>query len=322
MTDAMDYYKVLGIDKKASEQDIKKAYRKLALKYHPDRNQGNKDAEEHFKKISEAYAVLSDKEKRQQYDSFGSAGFQQRYSQEDIFRGFDLGDILKEFGINMGGGGRTTFRTSSMGGGNFDDLFGFGGTGMGAGTQGQRTSYGRRPQQEVRGNDLSLELPVTLEEVLNGTEKTIALGHGAQADKVSVKIPAGIEEGKKLRVTGKGSPSPVGGPPGDLYLLIKVLPHATFTREGNDLIVERQICLSEALLGTEVSVPTLEGKTFKVKVPPGSQPLAKLRLKGKGLPSSPRGTKGDLFVKLVVALPKKLTDRQQELIRELSETGL
>ncbi len=313
----MDYYKLLGVEKSASPEEIKKAYRKLALKHHPDRNKGNKDAEEQFKKISEAYAVLSDKEKRQQYDSFGSAGFQQRYSQEDIFRNADLGDILREFGINFGGGGRTTFR-SSGGGGIFEEMFRQPGAGG-------RTSHGFqdfRQQQQVKGTDLSLELPISLSEVLNGAEKTISLGRGSTAEKVSVRIPAGIETGKKLRISGKGSPSPMGGPSGDLYLLIRVEPHPTFTREGSHLTMDLQIPYSSAVLGAEVEVPTLEGKQLKVKVPPGCQPQAKLRLRKHGLPDSQGGARGDLLVKILVAVPKGLSDAQTALVEKLKEAGL
>jgi curved DNA-binding protein len=313
----MDYYKLLGVEKSASPEEIKKAYRKLALKHHPDRNKGNKEAEEQFKKISEAYAVLSDKEKRQQYDSFGSAGFQQRYSQEDIFRNADLGDILREFGINFGGG-RTTFRSSGGGGGIFEEMF----RQPGAGGRASHGFQDFRQQQQVKGSDLSLELPITLHEVLTGAEKTISLGRGATAEKVSVKIPAGIETGKKLRVSGKGSPSPMGGPPGDLYLLIKVEPHPIFTREGAHLTMDLQIPYSSAVFGGEVEVPTLEGKQLKVKVPPGCQPQAKLRLRKHGLPDSPGGERGDLLVKIVVAVPKDLSEEQQDLVKKLKETGL
>jgi curved DNA-binding protein len=313
----MDYYKLLGVEKSASPEEIKKAYRKLALKYHPDRNKGNKEAEEQFKKISEAYAVLSDKEKRQQYDSFGSAGFQQRYSQEDIFRNADLGDILREFGINFGGG-RATFRSSGGGGGIFEEMF----RQPGAGGRASHGFQDFRQQQQVKGSDLSLELPITLSEVLTGAEKTISLGRGAAAEKVSVKIPAGIETGKKLRVSGKGSPSPMGGPPGDLYLLIKVEPHQTYTREGSHLTMNLQIPYSSAVFGGEVEVPTLEGKQLKVKVPPGCQPLAKLRLRKHGLPDGPGGERGDLLVKIVVAVPKDLSEEQQDLVKKLKETGL
>lgn len=312
----MDYYKLLGVEKSASPEEIKKAYRKLALKHHPDRNKGNKEAEEQFKKISEAYAVLSDKEKRQQYDTVGSAGFQQRYSQEDIFRNADLGDILREFGINFGGG-RTTFRSSGMGGG-FEEMF----RQPGAGGRAGQGFQDFRQQQQAKGNDLSLELPITLSEVLTGAEKTISLGRGAEAEKVSVKIPAGIETGKKLRISGKGSPSPMGGPPGDLYLLIRVEPHPTFTREGSHLTMDLQIPYSSAVFGAEVAVPTLEGKQLKVKVPPGCQPQAKLRLRKHGLPDSPGGARGDLLVKILVAVPKDLSEEQNDLLEKLKESGL
>ncbi len=314
----MDYYKILGVEKNASATDIKKAYRKLALKYHPDRNKDNKEAEEKFKKISEAYAVLSDKEKRKQYDTFGASGFQQRYSQEDIFRGFDLGDILKEFGINLGGGSTRVY-TSGMGGSPFDAIFSQ--TGGGTGQQ-FRTGGFSRPQQHIKGQDLALELPVTLLEVLQGAEKTIAVGHGAGDGKVAVKIPVGIDNGKKLRVQGKGSPSPTGGPSGDLYLHIKVLPHPLFSREEDDLIIDRSVPFSAMLLGTELSVPTLDGKTLSVKIPAGMQPGAKLRLKGQGLPSGPRGPRGDLLIRVLPEVPRQPTAEQQKLAEKLAAAGL
>jgi curved DNA-binding protein len=314
----MDYYKVLGVEKKATAAEIKKAYRKLALKYHPDKNQGNKEAEEKFKQISEAYAVLSDDEKRQQYDTYGSEGFQQRYSQEDIFRGADLGDILREFGINLGGGGRSfSFRTSRGGGNPFASFFHQDQEDLGGYQNFQRA--GIRP----RGGDLTLELPVTLEEVLHGAGKLIALGSRGSADeKVSVKIPAGIETGKKLRMAGKGQPSPAGGQPGDLFLLIKVLPHALFIREGDDLIVDRKVPFTTLALGGKADVPTLEGKTLSVKIPACTQTNARLRLKGHGLPHGPKGPRGDLFVRLNAEIPKSLTKEQKKLLSELQEKGL
>ena len=323
----MDYYATLGLKKGAGAEEIKKAYRKLALKYHPDRNQGNKEAEEKFKKISEAYAVLSDPEKRKQYDTFGAAGFQQRYSQEDIFRGANLNDILREFGINLGGG-RTTFRTGPGGPGFFDELFGVGGGMSGMGGMGGQAGDFRHFRQgdprarAIKGNDLSLELPVTLEEVLNGGEKTISLGRGGAADKIAVRIPAGIEDGKKLRLSGKGAPSPMAGPPGDLLLLIRLQPHPLFSREGHNLVVEKDIPLSGALLGTELAVPTLEGKQLKVKVPAGSRPGSRLRLKGHGLPAGPGGPKGDLLVRINLDLPRKLTPEQHKLAEQLAAAGL
>ncbi len=314
----MDYYEVLGVTKTSTPDEIKKAYRKLALKYHPDRNKDNKEAEETFKKISEAYAVLSDKEKRQQYDTFGSEGFQQRYSQEDIFKGSNLGDILREFGIGgFGGGG---FRTSSGGGSPFDIFFQQAAGGMGGGGQ---AAYGARQyRQPAKGADLIFELSISLKEVLTGVEKTISLRRGGKQENVTVKVPAGMEEGKKLRLSGKGQPSPEGGHPGDLFLLIKIQPHKTFTRDGSDLIMEHKIPFSSACLGDDVNVPTLEGKKFKVKVPAGVQQTSKLRLKGHGLPKGPKGARGDIFVKILVKIPKKLSEDQKETVSQLKEKGL
>jgi curved DNA-binding protein len=309
----MDYYEVLGVAKTSTPEELKKAYRKLALKYHPDKNPGDKKAEERFKQISEAYAVLSDKEKRQNYDTYGAEGFQQRYSQEDIFKGADLNDILREFGFNFGGGGgRASFRTSRGGGDPFSSFF----------QQGQGGHGGFQQGPPPKGQDLSLELPIALTEVLHGAEKTISLGRGGKSDKVSVKIPAGIESGKKLRVTGKGNPSQFGGPHGDLYLLINILPHELFTRDGDDLLVDQKIPFSTMVLGGKVDVPTLEGKTLSVKVPHATQANAKLRLKGHGMPAGPHGPRGDLYVRLNVEIPKSLDKEQKKLVGELQEKGL
>ncbi len=316
----MDYYKSLGVSKTASADEIKKAYRKLALKYHPDRNPDNKQAEDKFKKISEAYAVLSDQEKRQQYDTYGSADFQQRFSQEDIFRGANLNDILREFGMNMGGmgGGRTTFR--SGGGGSPFDFFSQQGGGQQSFSSGCGGSCHSQPPQ--KGNDLSMDLSVSLEEILTGAEKTIAIRHRGKSEKVSVKMPAGIEEGKKLRISGHGSPSQMGGPAGDLYLKILIQPHPLFSREGANIVFRQQIPISGATLGTTIEVPTLEGKKLKVKVGAGTQADAKLRLKGKGLPTSAKGGRGDLLVKIEVLIPKTLTEEQRELIEKMAAAGL
>ncbi len=309
----MDYYEVLGVKKDSSAQDIKKAYRKLAMKYHPDRNKGDKEAEEKFKKLSEAYAVLSDPEKRKEYDTFGASGFQQRYSQEDIFRGFDLGDILKEFGLGGMGGG---FRASSGQGSPFETFF-FQSGGPGPGGAAHRTA-----QQPVQGSDLTYELSVSLNEILSGSEKTISLRRENKTENVSVKIPKGIKAGQKLRLAGKGSPSPYGGPPGDLFLIIKEQPHAVFSRDGNNLIVEQRIPFSKACLGSEISVKSLEGKELKVKVPAGIQSQSKLRVKGHGLPAGKTGSRGDVFVKITVDVPKDLTKEQKKLIKELADKGL
>lgn len=314
----MNYYETLGINKDASKDEIKKAYRKLAMKYHPDRNKGNKSAEEKFKQANEAYAVLSDPEKKQQYDTYGSTDFHKKYSQEDIFRNSDIGSIFREFGINFGGAGQ------QAGGNPFESFFG---GGMGNASQGFQNGGcgggcgGSRPQPS-KGSNLSMELPITLQEVLSGTEKKISLGRGSQSTKVAVKVPSGIESGKKLRVTGKGNPSPNGGPAGDLFLLIKVLADPLFCRDGNNIIVEKEISFSGAVLGTHISVPTLEGKKLKVKVPEGSQANAKLRLKGLGLPSGPLGPRGDILVRLTVKIPKEINEDQKKLLAQLAESGL
>jgi len=310
----MDYYEVLGVKKDSAAQDVKKAYRKLAMQYHPDRNKGDKEAEEKFKKISEAYAVLSDPEKRKQYDTFGASGFQQRYSQEDIFRGFDLGDILKEFGLGGMGG---NFRTSGGKGSPFETFF-FQSGGPGAGRQ----SYHTAGQQPPAGSDLTYELSVSLDEVLRGSEKTISLRRENKTENVAVKIPKGIKEGQKLRLAGKGSPSPYGGPPGDLFLIIKEQPHPVFTREGSNLIVEQHIAFSKACLGSEISVKSLEGKELKVKIPAGIQPHSKLRLKGHGLPAGKTGGRGDIYVKVTVDVPQNLTGEQKKIVKLLADKGL
>ncbi len=313
-----DYYAILGVSKSASQEEIKKAYRKLALKYHPDRNKGNPQAEEKFKEINEAYAVLSDPEKRRQYDMFGAEGFHQRFSQEDIFRNFDFSSIFRDLGL---------------GGDDFISRI-FGGIGQGSffGGHKRRCDYGgpsgfdffsqsqRGPQQ--KGRDLSIDLTISLEESLQGTEKLIAYRVNGRQERVSLKIPAGIEEGKKLRLAGKGEPSPLGGPPGDLYVRIHITPHREFRREKSDLYITRHIKLSEALLGTQIDVPTLNGKTLKLRIPPGIQSHTKLRLKNQGAPKIGQSAKGDMYVEVVVDLPRKLSPEQKKLAEELAKQGM
>jgi curved DNA-binding protein len=295
-----DYYKVLGVSKTASDSEIKKAYRKLALKYHPDQTKGDKNAEAKFKKISEAYAVLSDKEKRQQYDTFGSAGFQQRYSQEDIFRGFDFADIFKEFGFG-GTGGKGGFS------------FNFGGG----------SPFGGRSQQAApRGADLVYEIGLTLQEVATGVKKTIAYSHAGKSETITVKIPQGMTAGKKLRLAGKGEASPYGGAPGDLYIKASLLEDSVFSVEGHDLHLNREIKLTDAILGTTLPAPTIEGKALSLKVPPGTRHKTKMRLAGHGLPRMNGGEKGDLYVTILVTMPKSLTPSQKKLIDQLAAEGL
>jgi curved DNA-binding protein len=314
---ADDYYKTLGVEKTADPEAIKKAYRKLALKYHPDRNPGNNESEEKFKKISEAYAVLSDTEKRKQYDSVGSDQFSRRYSQEDIFRNFDLNDILRDFGFSGAGGNERTFRgagrrggyTFHTGGDPFRDLFG----------QGQP-----RYEQPEKGEDLHYNLSLTLEESVSGAEKKLALQQEQDVHEISVRIPAGISTGKKLRLAGKGYPGAHGGPAGDLYLNITVLPHPIFARDGNDIHIEKSVSFTQAVLGTSIEVPTIDGTIKRIKVPAGTQNGTKIRMKGYGVPGlkGSGSSKGDQFVKISIEVPRKINEKQLQLIKKLADEGI
>lgn len=307
-----DYYTLLGIDRQASEDKIKKSYRKMAMKYHPDRNKNNPRAEEQFKKISEAYAVLSDAEKRKQYDRFGADGFRQKFSQEDIFRNFNADEIFEKFGFKFQGGSDPFQGIHEMfsGGGGFGQKFGdiFGG------------QQGRRPQSQ-KGDDMETSLPVTFEEAALGTEKRIIFQAAGKRDETTIKIPPGMGNGKKLRLRGKGYPSRLGGKPGDLYIKIRVEPHPIFHREGDDIVVDLEISLTDALLGTVKEVPTLTSPK-NLKIPPGTQSHSKLRLKGLGVPHGSGGRKGDQLVRILIKFPRELTEEQREMVLALKEQGL
>ena len=338
-----DFYEILGISRNASDDDIKKAYRKQALKYHPDRNPGDKAAEEHFKEASEAYQILSDSGRRAQYDRFGHAAF---------------GD--------MGGGG---FDFTSSFEDLFSDVFGdFFGSPRGRGRRGRR------------GQDLRYDVELTFEEAAFGTEKTLQVprmsscdacgGRGAERAngiqtcsacrgtgqtsfqqgffriaktcgscngqgtiitepcsacngsgsirKVrtrTVKIPAGVDTGSRLMLRGEGELGAGGGPPGDLYVVIQVKEHPLFTREGTTIICEIPLSLPQAALGAEIEVPTLDGKVKK-KVPAGAQSGTVFRLRGKGLPDPSGHGRGDQLVRIIVETPRRLTPRQRELLEE------
>jgi len=314
-----DYYKILGVSKSASSGEIKKAYRKLALKYHPDHNKGEKSAEDKFKDISEAYAVLSDPEKKKQYDMFGAEGFQNKFTQEDIFRGFDFGSVFQEFG--WGGSGKSQDFFSQI----------FGGPGGGTGQQYYRNSgspYGSSPRgfrghtQSMKGQDVIYELSVPLEEVTKTTNKIISYQIDGKNEKVSVKVPAGITSGKKLRLSGKGYAGLYGGPPGDLFIQIKVLDHPVFRRENANLFLKQKIKFSDAVLGSEIEVPTIDQKRLKLKIPPGTQNNAKFRLKGYGLPRMNNRGRGDAYVEINITVPKKINNKQKSLVKSLAEEGL
>ncbi len=306
-----DYYKVLGVNKNATDEEIKKSYRKLAMKYHPDHAKGDKDSETKFKEISEAYAVLSDKEKRKQYDTYGSADFQQRYSQEDIFRNFDFSNVFNEFGF----------------GGGFSDLF----TGRGGNVRfsfdsdslfGDRQQRGRRTSAAAKGSDLEYELPLTLRDIVHGTEKTIQYEHRGKSHKWTVKIPRGMITGKKIRLAGKGEESPYGGPAGDLYIRSKLIADPRLEIQGYDLYTNREIRLTEALLGTQISVPTIEDKELNLKIPPGTRHKTKMRLSGHGIPHMQGKGRGDLFVNIQVSMPNTLSEEQKKWVEKLAQTGL
>ncbi len=307
---ADDYYSILGVAKTADAGEIKKAYRKLALKYHPDKTKGDKALEDKFKKISEAYAVLSDPKKKQQYDTYGSADFQNRFSQEDIFRNFNMGDILKEFGF---GGGR----------GGFSASFGSGGQRMsGSNPFFQNMGGGQRRQAPPKGKDFEYELPLTLDEIIHGTTKTISINQGGQAKAIDVKIPKGLVDGKKIRLAGKGELSPHGGPAGNLYIKARPIAGPDYTIEGNDILLNKTVKLTQALLGDTIEINTPHGTVFNIKLPAGTNSKAKMRIPQKGIPHMKGKGCGDLFVVVNISMPKNLTSKQKELIQKLQKTGL
>jgi molecular chaperone DnaJ len=360
-----DYYEILGLKKGASKDEIKKAYRNLALKYHPDRVPADqkKEAEEKFKEISESYAVLFDDQKRAQYDQFGHAGIDSRYSYEDIFRGADFSGIFEDLGF---------------GGSIFEDFFEsfniFGGGGS------------RRRRGPRRGSDLQYDLEITFEEAAFGVEKTIVVprhetckdcrgtgaakgsstvkcskcngtgqirtqhsfgfiiaqtcdkcrgageviktpcskcrgsGRVAVERKIQVKIPAGVETGSRLRVSGEGEAGLKGGPRGDLYVAIYVRPHEIFSREDNHITCEVPISFVLAALGGEVNVPTLTGKV-KMKIPVGTQSGKIFRLRGKGIKDLYGRGQGDQLVRIIVETPTHLNSTQKKALEEFAKVS-
>ena len=353
-TTKRDYYEILGVQKGASVDDIKRAYRQLALKYHPDRvsTDQKKEAEEKFKEISEAYAVLSDPQKRSVYDQYGHTGFDQRYSTEDIFRGADFSSIFEGMGV---------------GGSIFEDLLG----GLFGGGGGSR-------QRGGRGSDLAYELELPFEDAARGVTKTLTVprrelcddcrGEGGKRAtcascqgsgqirhssgfmviartcpkcrgegrvitkacprcrgegrfsverKIQVKVPPGIEDGMRLRVGGEGEGGARGR--GDLYVLIGVKPHPLFQRDGANLILDYPMDIAQAALGGDAEVPTMNGRV-SMKIPAGTQSGTVFRVRGKGLSDLHGGRPGDLLVRVLVETPANLTDRQRQLLEELGKT--
>lgn len=290
-----DYYEVLGVSKNASDDEIKKAYRKLAIKYHPDKNPGNKEAEEKFKEVSEAHEILSDKQKRARYDQFGHAGV-----------GGNTGNPFDGSG-NPFGNGNFNFNGQSFNfdfgnGGGLDDIlgsiFGFGSA--------------RRPR---RGTDYQTSVTVSFEEAIFGTTKTIS-NNGKD---IKIKIPAGIDDGMSIRLRGKGGEAPEGGEKGDLYVRIRVKPHKHLTREGAIILSEETINMVDAALGTEIEVETVDGK-ITMKVPAGTQSGTPFKLSGHGVPFRSDGDRGPHIVTVIVETPKNLSKKQKELLEEFKNS--
>jgi molecular chaperone DnaJ len=321
-------YDVLGIKKDATEKDIKQAYRHLARKHHPDVNPGDKSAEAKFKEINAAYEVLSDKDKRQKYDKYGDKWqyadqLDQQAQQQGQYRRYTSGDGSSfHFGGDVGG-------MDSI----FDELFG----------SGRARGFSRRSRPS-RGQDLESQVEVTLEEAYHGTSRQINLqgeepckacggtgmiqnvpcsvcrgaGVVATMNRLEVKIPAGVTNGSRVRISGKGQPGNNGGTAGDLYLNITVRPHPTFERQGDDLNTTIAVPLTVAVLGGEVQVPTLKGK-LALKIPLETQNGRVFRLAGQGMPHLGKSTRGDLLAKVNVILPTGLSDKEKELFRQLSQ---
>src|SRR5687768_2836813 len=289
-----DYYKILGVARGASEDEIKKAYRKLARKYHPDVSK-EANAKEKFQEVSEAYETLRDKEKRAAYDSLGSG-----YRQGQDFR--PPPDWFDRFG----GGSKA----EDLQGVDLGELF----ESMGLFGRAQRRSgFGRRGA--FPGEDYEVPVRLSVEEAARGTERTVQL----DGRSFTARIPRGATDGQRLRLRGKGGPGANGGPPGDLYLQIALEPHPLYRASGHDLELEVPVAPWEAALGAQVEVPTLEGRVT-MKIPPGSRAGQKLRLSGKGLPK-PSGGAGDLYAVLNIAVPATLTDREKALFEQLRETS-
>ena len=303
MATKRDYYEVLGVGKNASDDEIKKAYRKLAVKYHPDRNPGDKEAGAKFKEINEAHEVLSDKQKRARYDQFGHAGvggasgFGGGSNAYGGFSGNPFGGSAGGFNFN---GQSFSF---DFGGGGLDDilgdLFGFGARGG-----------SRRPR---RGADYQTSVTLTFEEAIFGTTKKITV----DGKDLSVKIPAGIDDGMSVRLKGKGGPAPAGdgSEPGDLYVRVRVKPHKSLTREGSIILSEQTISMVDAALGCEIEVLTVDG-TVTMKVPAGTQSGTPFKLSGHGVPFRADGDRGPHLVTVIVETPKNLSKKQKELLEE------
>ena len=350
--DKRDYYEVLGVDKSVSDDELKKAYRKAAKKYHPDLNPGDKEAEQKFKEVNEAYEVLSDKEKRARYDQFGFDGPQMGGGGFDFngFGGAGMGGFESIFdtffGGGMGGTGRRngpvqgndvqyrvtiSFEEAAFGCEKTIDFFrnescdSCGGTGAKPGTQPQTCPTCKGSGQVRTGGGFMVTVrtcPTCRGEgkiIKDKCQSCNGTGHMRRKRTLTVRIPAGIQDGVSLVKRGEGEPGQRGGPAGDLYITVSVRPHRLFKRDGNNILLDMPISITQAALGAEIDVPTLE-KPVKQRIPEGTQTGTEFRIKGQGIPSIKTGAKGDLVLKVHVEVPKKLNDKQKELLRQLEQS--
>jgi DnaJ-class molecular chaperone len=310
-----DYYKVLGVSRGATADEIQKSYRKLAKKYHPDLNPEDKAAQKKFKEVQQAYDVLSDEKKRKLYDQFGpefenvAKGGGPQWSSQ-VPPGYQDFDFAQAFGGGRGGGGgggvppdlEELLRQFTGGGGGFE----FGGS------QATRRR-GRRAAQP--GADVQHEVEIPFRTAVMGGEVSLRIVRNDKAETLAVKIPAGIDDGKTIRLRGQGEPSPNGGPAGDLLVTVRAQSHPSFRRDGLDLIVKVPVTLAEAALGGKVDVPTPQGE-IALKVPPGTSSGTRLRAKGQGVRKSD-GTVGDLYAEILIDIPKNIDEQSAEMIRQL-----
>jgi molecular chaperone DnaJ len=280
-----DFYKVLGVSKDVSEAELKKTYRKLSRKYHPDTNPGDAKAEAKFKEISEAYSVLSDSKERAEYDQMRAMGPGPRFNP----------------GAGGGQGFPGGFNGGNMGGAGFEDVFAnlFGGGG-----------FNRGPQ---RGSDLTMSTTLDFIDGVKGTQLKVRLGNG----ETTIKIPAGVQDGQKIKIAGKGQQSPNGGPAGDLIISVTVKPHPVFTRDGNNLRVTVPVTFTEAVLGATIQVPTLGGEPVKLKVAPGTPNGRVLRVKGRGVVTAK--AEGDLLATVEIAVPSHVSDKAKKALEAFEE---
>ncbi|APZ96108.1 DnaJ C-terminal domain-containing protein [Fuerstiella marisgermanici] len=299
-----DYYEALGVSRSASADEIKKAYRKLAKQHHPDANPDDAGAQKKFSEITEAYDVLSDDEKRKKYDQFGAN--------------------WNKVGGGPGGGGRNPFEGFGGAGGtsfDLDDILGgmFGGGGGGGSPFGG--GGGRRPPRSQRGQNVEAEIRVPFRVGVEGGEHELTLHTGGKVQRIGVKIPAGMDDGAKIRLAGQGHPGHGGGSAGDVIVTVRISGHPWFRRDGKNLLVDVPITPSEAALGAKVDVPTLTEGTVVMSIPPGTSGGAKLRLRGKGVRDRKTGERGDQLVVVKVVVPKDLSDEAKELYRKLEEAA-